>query len=79
MPEITITAPGENWKTERDRLVDFCIWHINAGISVHIKSDSEDKNRDKFASISKEDAIALAQMILQMYQLPFTPNPTTNA
>lgn len=77
MAEITIRAKANNWLSEQDRTVKFHQWHQDCGIAVNILVNGAEKTNELWAEISKEDAIALAQMILQNHQLSFTPNPVS--
>lgn len=77
MAEITIQTKAEGWTNESNGYVDFSVWDPKAGISLQLKKDTIDEKVDRqlYRYISKDDAILLAQAILQMYHLPFTPNP----
>jgi hypothetical protein len=78
MAEITIQAKSEGWDTSGNGYVDFSVWDPKAGMSLQMKKDTiAELDRSRYAYIDKQNAILLVQTILQMYNLPFTPNPVS--
>ena len=78
MAEITIRAKADDYYLQQEGHVDFCVLPKGGGMSLQILPRLiGEPDTTKFAQIGKADAILLAQTILQMYNLPFTPNPVS--
>mgnify|MGYP005609814209 CR=1 FL=1 len=74
--EIKISCKGDNFDGVIDCDVEFFVWHEDAGMALCVSrdGDTDEEKKSKYVMIPKEVAITLAQQILQMYQISFTPN-----